>query len=98
MQEAWALVGLVVVLLYPPSPTYTCALSHVSPQVYPHHVPGDSEPAAEGTPAALLLGYDVRICRCQHAAPPGDLSGERPPTGATALHNDPEEQCRDAAL
>lgn len=87
-----------MVLLYPPRPTHTCVLSHVSPQVYPHHVPGDSEPAAEGTPAALLLGYDVRICRCQHAAPPGDLSGERPPTGATALHNDPEEQCRDAAL
>ncbi|KAJ8355506.1 hypothetical protein SKAU_G00183000 [Synaphobranchus kaupii] len=29
--------------------------------VYPHHVPGDPEPSAEGASAAVLLGDDVRV-------------------------------------
>lgn len=70
----------------------------VSLQVYPNHVPGDSKPEAKGTPAALLLGYDVRVCRCQHAASLGNLPRERPPIGATALHNDPKEPCRNLTM
>lgn len=67
-------------------------------QVYPNYVPGDPEPEAEGTPAAFLLGYDVRICRRKHAAPPGNVPRERPSTGATALHNDPKEPCRNITM
>lgn len=67
-------------------------------QVYPNYVPGDPEPEAEGTPAAFLLGYDVRICRRKYVAPLGNLPGERSSTGATALHNDPKEPCRNITM
>lgn len=67
-------------------------------QVYPNYVPGDPEPEAEGTPAAFLLGYDVRICRRKYVAPPGNFPRERPSTGATALHNDPKEPCRNITM
>lgn len=67
-------------------------------QVHSHHVPGHSKSPAEGEPAALLLGHDVRVRRRQHAAAAGDLLGERPPTGAAAVHHDPEQQSRVAAV
>lgn len=70
----------------------------LSTQVHPHHVPGHSKPPAEGEPAALLLGHDVRVRRRQHATAAGDLLGERPPAGAAALHHDPEQQGRVAAM
>lgn len=70
----------------------------LSVQVHPHHVSGHSKSPAEGEPAALLLGHDVRIRRRQHVAAAGDILGERPPAGAAAVHHDPEQQSRVAAV
>lgn len=66
--------------------------SFPSLQVHSHHVPRYTKSPAEGEPATLLLGYDVRVCRCQHAATAGDLLRKRPSAGAAALHHDPEQQ------
>jgi len=79
-------------------PSLTLGFSSCFLQVYPNYVPGDPESEAEGTPAAFLLGYDVRICRRKYVAPPGNFPRERPSTGATALHNDPKEPCRNITM
>lgn len=73
------------------SPPPPLSLS-LSLQIHPHDVPRHSKPPAEGEPAAFLLGYDVRVCRCQHVAVAGDFLRKRPSAGAAALHHDPEQQ------
>ena len=70
----------------------------LNPQVHPNSVPGDPVSEAAAAPAALVLGHDVRVRRREHAAPAGDLPGERPSAGAAAVHHDPGEQGGDAAV
>lgn len=70
----------------------TNSSSFVSLQIHSYHVPRHTKSSAEGEPAAFLLGYDVRVCRCQHAATARDLLRKCPSAGAAALHHDPEQQ------
>lgn len=67
-------------------------------QVHPDAVPGHHVAAAEGASAALVLGDDVRVRRRQHAAAAGDLPGVSASAGSAALHHDPGEPGRDAAV
>jgi len=67
-------------------------------QVHQDSVPRHHVASAEGAPAPLVLGHDVRVRRRQHAAAAGDLSGVRPSAGPAALHHDPGEPGRDAAV
>lgn len=67
-------------------------------QVHQNNVSWHPEPQTKGEPATLLLGHDVRVCRCQHASSTGDISGKRSTTGSSALHHDPEEPGRNAAV
>lgn len=67
-------------------------------QVHQNNVSGHPEPQTKGEPATLLLGHDVRVCRCQHAPSTGDISGKRSTAGAPALHHDPEEPGRNATV
>ena len=67
-------------------------------QVHQDAVPGHPVAAAEGAPAPLVLGHDVRVRRRQHAAAAGDLPGVGAPARPAALHHDPGEPGRDAAV
>lgn len=67
-------------------------------QVHQNNVSWHPESQAKGEPATLLLGHDVRVCRCQHAPSTGDISGKRSTAGSPALHHDPEEPGRNAAV
>ena len=67
-------------------------------QVHQDAVPGRHVAPAEGAPAAVVLGHDVRVRRCQHAASVGDVPGVRTSAGPAALHHDPGEPGRDAAV
>lgn len=69
-----------------------------SPQVSPHHLPGHPEPpeCRDGA-LALLLDDGLRVCRREHAASAGHVPGERPTTGAAALHHHPDTQAAGGA-
>lgn len=67
-------------------------------QVHQDPVPGHHVASAEGAPAALVLGHDVRVRRRQHAAAAGNLPGVCTSAGPAALHHDPGEPSRDAAV
>ena len=67
-------------------------------QVHQDPVPGHHVPAAEGVPAAVVLGHDVRVRGRQHAAAAGDLPGVGASAGPAAVHHDPGEPGRDAAV
>lgn len=74
------------------------ALASDPPQVHQDSVPGHHVASAEGAPAALVLGHDVRVRGRQHAAAAGDVPGVRASTGPAALHHDSGEPGRDAAV
>lgn len=67
-------------------------------QVHQDTVPGHHVASAEGASEALVLGHDVRVRRRQHAAAAGDLPGVCASAGPAALHHDPGEPSRDAAV
>lgn len=74
--------------------TFTCPPL----KVHQDPVPGHHVASTEGAPAALVLGHDVRVRGRQHAAAAGDFPGVGPSAGPAALHHDPGEPSRDAAV
>lgn len=67
-------------------------------QVHQDAVPRRHVASAEGAPAALVLGHDVRVRRRQHVAFAGNVSGVGASVGPAALHHDPGEPSRDATV